>query len=217
VSRLPGGAHRTLETRTNLGEVAQTSSSAYRVVCWVAARSPPCQGSAAALLSPQAALPSATLPDAALTFTGAPSRFARGQLFGLDVRVSKNSGTAVVDTTAFGKLYASPLTLARFEENAGATNTSTVRLEGNAAFGVERTSAAVRVKWREGGSQGKRGNETDGPAPPWNCTGGKSLWVIPLSYPRTARTSVIARRWGRRKAAGWSEKRHPGQTRGFAS
>jgi hypothetical protein len=61
------------------------------------------------------------------------------------VRVSKTSGTAVVDTNAFGKLYASPLTLARFEENAGASNTSTVRLEGNAAFGVERTSAAVRI------------------------------------------------------------------------
>jgi HK97 family phage prohead protease len=74
-----------------------------------------------------------------------PGRFAPGQLFGLEVRVSKTAGTAVVDTNAFGKLYASPLTLARFEENAGATNTSTVRLEGNAAFGVERTSAAVRI------------------------------------------------------------------------
>jgi hypothetical protein len=61
------------------------------------------------------------------------------------VRVSKTAGTAVVDTNAFGKLHASPLTLARFEENAGASNTSTVRLEGNALFAVERTSAALRI------------------------------------------------------------------------
>jgi hypothetical protein len=51
----------------------------------------------------------------------------------------------VVDAAAFGKLYVSPITLSRFEENAGATNTSTVRLEGHSAFGVERTSAAVRI------------------------------------------------------------------------
>jgi hypothetical protein len=44
-----------------------------------------------------------------------------------------------------GKVYASPLTLARFEQDAGSTNQSTVRLEGHAAFGVERTSAAVRI------------------------------------------------------------------------
>jgi hypothetical protein len=37
------------------------------------------------------------------------------------------------------------ISLARFEENAGATNTSTVRLEGNAVLGVERTAAAVRI------------------------------------------------------------------------
>jgi phage head maturation protease len=39
----------------------------------------------------------------------------------------------------------SPISLSRFEENAGATNTSTVRLEGHAAFGTERTTAAARV------------------------------------------------------------------------
>ena len=37
------------------------------------------------------------------------------------------------------------LSLARFEENAGKTNTSLVRLEGHAAFGVERQTAAVRI------------------------------------------------------------------------
>lgn len=74
-----------------------------------------------------------------------PGRFAPNEVFGLNIRVSKTAGTAVVDTSAFGKLYVSPISLARFEENAGATNTSTVRLEGNAAFGVERTVAAARI------------------------------------------------------------------------
>ena len=44
-----------------------------------------------------------------------------------------------------GKLYVSPSSLSRFEESAGQTNTSTVRLEGHAAFGVERLDAAVVV------------------------------------------------------------------------
>jgi hypothetical protein len=74
-----------------------------------------------------------------------PGHFAPGQVFGLNVRVTTAAGTAVVDSSAFGSLYVSPISLARFEENAGATNTSTVRLEGHAAFGVERTSAAARI------------------------------------------------------------------------
>ena len=51
----------------------------------------------------------------------------------------------VFDSQAFGKLYAGPVSLARFEENAGSTNTSLVRLETNAVFGVERQNAAVRI------------------------------------------------------------------------
>ena len=74
-----------------------------------------------------------------------PGRFAPGRLFGLNVRVSKTAGTAVVDSGSFGKLYVSPINLARFEQDAGSTNQSTVRLEGHAAFGVERTPAAVRI------------------------------------------------------------------------
>jgi len=66
-------------------------------------------------------------------------------VFGLNIRVTSVAGTAVIDSGAFGKLYVSPISLSRFEENAGATNTSTVRLEGHAAFGTERTSAAARV------------------------------------------------------------------------
>ncbi len=48
-----------------------------------------------------------------------PARFAPSELFGLNVRVSKTAGTAVVDSAAYGKLYVSPITLARFEESAG--------------------------------------------------------------------------------------------------
>jgi hypothetical protein len=51
----------------------------------------------------------------------------------------------VMDTRAHGALYLSPISLARFEESAGATNTSTVRLEGHAQYGTERTAAAIRI------------------------------------------------------------------------
>jgi HK97 family phage prohead protease len=73
-------------------------------------------------------------------------RFAPGQLFGLNVRVSKDAPSAiVVDTSAFGRLYSSPISLRAFEENFGQTNTSLMRLEGHAAFGVERVAAAIRI------------------------------------------------------------------------
>jgi hypothetical protein len=55
------------------------------------------------------------------------------------------SASAVVDSQAFGRLYASPISLASFEENAGKTNTTLVRMEGHAAFGTERQAAAVRI------------------------------------------------------------------------
>ena len=74
------------------------------------------------------------------------ANFAPSSLFGLNVRISKLAPAPVVaDTSAFGKLYASPVSLANFEENAGSTNSQTVRLEGTAAFGVERQDAAVRI------------------------------------------------------------------------
>ena len=69
-----------------------------------------------------------------------------GQLFGLNARVSKViAAPVVVDSRAFGKLYTSPATLARFEVDAGATNRSNVRLELHAAFDTERQNAAVRI------------------------------------------------------------------------
>src|SRR5687768_9672286 len=57
----------------------------------------------------------------------------QGRLFGLRVIQSKVLAAPVVlDSKANGKLYLSPISLARFEENAGRTNTSLVRLEGHA-------------------------------------------------------------------------------------
>jgi hypothetical protein len=79
-------------------------------------------------------------------FVFAPAQLAPRNIFGLAVRVSKTvPAPTVVDSTALGKLYASPVTLARFEADAGTTNRSNVRMELNAVFGVERTAAAVRI------------------------------------------------------------------------
>jgi 5-methylcytosine-specific restriction endonuclease McrA len=46
---------------------------------------------------------------------------------------------------AFGKLYASPVSLQTFEQDAGQTNKSRVRIELHAQIGVERQAAAVRI------------------------------------------------------------------------
>jgi hypothetical protein len=76
----------------------------------------------------------------------APAELAPRRLFGLQVRVSKTAAAPfVADSNALGKLYSSPITLARFEVDAGSTNRSNVRLEGHAVFGVERQAAAVRI------------------------------------------------------------------------
>jgi uncharacterized protein len=76
----------------------------------------------------------------------APAQLAPRSIFGLQVRISKTiPAPAVVDAGAFGKLYASPVSLDRFEADSGTTNRSNVRLELNAAFGVERQDAAVRI------------------------------------------------------------------------
>jgi uncharacterized protein len=75
-----------------------------------------------------------------------PGQFAPGTIFGMSRRISKTiPAAAVVDSKALGKLYAGPVSLASFEENAGKTNSSLVRFEGNAVFGVERQNAAVRI------------------------------------------------------------------------
>lgn len=79
-------------------------------------------------------------------FVFGAAQFAPGTLFGIP-RVESKVVTwpVVMDTRAHGALYLSPLSLARFEENAGRTNASLVRLEGHAHYGTERTAAAVRI------------------------------------------------------------------------
>ena len=79
-------------------------------------------------------------------FVFTPAQFAPGTIFGMQRRISKTiPAAAVVDSQALGKLFAGPVSLATFEENAGKTNSSLVRFEGNAVFGVERQNAAVRI------------------------------------------------------------------------
>jgi len=75
-----------------------------------------------------------------------PAASAPGTIFGMQKRISKSiPAPAVVDSKALGKLYASRVSLASFEENAGKTNTSLVRLETSAVFGLERLGAAIRI------------------------------------------------------------------------
>jgi hypothetical protein len=65
--------------------------------------------------------------------------------FGLQLRIWKNAGTAVLDGTAFGRLYVAPVELRAFEADGGLTNKQNVRMETNAGFSVERTDAGLRI------------------------------------------------------------------------
>jgi len=51
----------------------------------------------------------------------------------------------VLDPQAAGRLYVSGVTLATFEENAGRTNTSTIRLEGTALLNIQRSGAIIKL------------------------------------------------------------------------
>ena len=78
-------------------------------------------------------------------FVNGPGQYATNP-FNLRRAISKTiPATTVFDSTAFGRLYAGPVSLAKFEETYGQTNSSTVRLELNAAFGMERQAAAIRI------------------------------------------------------------------------
>ena len=65
----------------------------------------------------------------------------------MNVRIYSGTTPVVAHSSAVGKLCSGPVNLARFEVDAGSTNRSNVRLETNAAFGVERTAAAIRIAW----------------------------------------------------------------------
>jgi hypothetical protein len=75
--------------------------------------------------------------------------FAPGQAapapWGLQMRVWKQDGTAILDADSFGRLYAAGVELRAFEQDAGATNRQTFRMETNALYTVERLTAALRI------------------------------------------------------------------------
>jgi hypothetical protein len=81
-----------------------------------------------------------------LMYVFAAGNFAPSEIFGLKRYISKTVAAPIVmDAAAFGKLYSSPVSLATFEQDAGQTNKSRVRIEANAQIGVERQAAAVRI------------------------------------------------------------------------
>ncbi|MGH2966197.1 MAG: HK97 family phage prohead protease [Solirubrobacterales bacterium] len=78
-------------------------------------------------------------------FIFGPGQYA-GAIYRLNRRVSKSAtAPVVVDSQAFGRLHSSAVTLRTFEENAGATNTSLIRMELHSLFVVQRLTAAVRI------------------------------------------------------------------------
>jgi hypothetical protein len=70
---------------------------------------------------------------------------APGGPFGLQLRVWKTAGTALLDADAFGRLYVAPMELRSFEADGGLTNKTNVRLETNAGYSVERLTAGLRI------------------------------------------------------------------------
>jgi hypothetical protein len=74
-----------------------------------------------------------------------PGQGAPSGPFGLQMRVWKQAGTAILDGDAFVRLYVSPIELRSFEADGGLTNKQNVRLETNAGYAVERLPAALRI------------------------------------------------------------------------
>jgi hypothetical protein len=88
----------------------------------------------------------ATTTAAEQYYVFAPANFAPDAIFGMQKRISKVVAAPVVmDAEAFGRMYAGPLRLDKFEADAGTTNRSNVRMELNAAMSVERQAAALRI------------------------------------------------------------------------
>lgn len=61
------------------------------------------------------------------------------------MRVWKNAGTALLDADSFGRLYVAPVELRSFEQDAGATNRQTFRMEMKALYTVERMPAGLKI------------------------------------------------------------------------
>ena len=73
-----------------------------------------------------------------------PGQSAPGP-WGLEMRIWKNTGTAILDADSFGRLFVSPTELRAFEQDAGASNRQTVRMECSAGFAVERLAAGLKI------------------------------------------------------------------------
>ena len=74
-----------------------------------------------------------------------PGRSTPTGPFGLSIRVWKTAGTAVLDADSYGRMYVAPVELRAFEQDAGASNRTTLRMETNAGYTVERIPAARRI------------------------------------------------------------------------
>ncbi|MBO0767389.1 MAG: HK97 family phage prohead protease [Solirubrobacterales bacterium] len=100
------------------------------------------------LLDPASAVKLDTLvaSEGSEFYVFSPGAAAPGTIFGAQRRIVTNlPAPAVCDSHALGRMFASPVSLARFEQNAGVTNTSVIRMECNAVFATERPAAAVRI------------------------------------------------------------------------
>jgi hypothetical protein len=78
-------------------------------------------------------------------YTWPPGRGVTTGPWDLTIRVWKQAGTAVLDADAYARMFISPVKLRAFEQDAGATNRQTVRMETNAGYTVERIPAARRI------------------------------------------------------------------------
>jgi hypothetical protein len=66
--------------------------------------------------------------------------------WGLDIRIGKSVTTGFVfDRSAFATVHASPLEVAAFEENDGATNSHLIRAEMNAITTVDQLAAGAAL------------------------------------------------------------------------
>jgi hypothetical protein len=127
-----------------------------------------------------------TSGDEAMYMWG-PGSFA-GVLFGLNRRVTKQAGTAVVDSDAFGRLYASPLSLQRFEVDAGLTNRSNHRLEVRHVRGRadhrRRANHVIEVKLSEHANQHiDHDRQADRQHQGYHQTAGHETNLRPLARP----------------------------------
>jgi hypothetical protein len=85
-------------------------------------------------------------PEAMYAFATAATAPKAANLRGLrNVVVKDLFAPLVIDAAAAGVLYRSPIRFAAFKENAGQTNTSTVRLEAHALFVVQRPDAIAEI------------------------------------------------------------------------